>query len=266
MQLDLFAAGGIAPAQAPKTEATLNLVDLATLSDAAILAAIPDAGIPLVFSLMHEADRRRLQEAIPVLGRLCRLFAGFGTEREVPEQTVALLALGSIGGQGARLVVSGLLDDRVVRGPTLKVAVRVAAVLRCRLSAETVLPLLRHADPEVRAIACDLARPQADINATLIELLIDLDANVRTSSACALGRFGRHEARVVLKNMLRRAPTQATIEAIAPIADHECIVLLGRLARAQTDLKNVALDALALIDDPLAIKLADALTSRTDPC
>ena len=100
MQLDLFAAGGIAPAQAPKTEATLNLVDLATLSDAAILAAIPDAGIPLVFSLMYEADRRRLQEAIPVLGRLCRLFAGFGTEREVPEQTVALLALGSIGGRG----------------------------------------------------------------------------------------------------------------------------------------------------------------------
>ena len=157
-------------------------------------------------------------------------------------------------------------SDRVVQGPTLNVAVRVAAVLRCRLSAETVLPLLRHADPEVRAIACDLARSQADINATLIELLIDLDANVRTSSACALGRFGRHEARVVLKNMLRRAPTQAAIEAIAPIADHECIVLLGRLARAQTDLKNVALEALAVIDDPLAIKLADALTSRTDPC
>ncbi len=71
MQLDLFAAEGIAPAQAPKTEATLNLVDPATLSDAAILAAIPDAGIPLVFSLMHEADRRRLQEAGGISFTVC---------------------------------------------------------------------------------------------------------------------------------------------------------------------------------------------------
>jgi HEAT repeat protein len=265
VQLDLFAAGGLGPAPSPKTEALRSAADLATLSDSAILAAIPDAGIPLVLSLMREAGRRRLPEAIPVLGRLCRIFAGFGTEREVPEQTVALDALASIGGQEARLVASGLLDGRVVQGPTLKVAVRVAAALRCRLSAATVLPLLRHADPEVRAIACNIARPQADVNAALIELLTDLDANVRASSACALGRFGRQEARAALKTMLRRAPTPVAIEAIAPIADHECIVLLGRIAGAQTDLTNVALDALALIDDPLAFKLAAALPSRMDP-
>ena len=105
------------------------------------------------------------------------------------EQAVALDALASIGGQEARQVASGLLDGRVVQGPTLKVAVRDAAALRCRLSAATVLPLLRHADPEVRAIACNIAR----------------------------------------------------------------------------DLTNVALDALALIDDPLAFKLAAALPSRMDP-
>jgi len=88
---------------------------------------------------------------------------------------------------------------------------------------------------------------------------------VRTASACALGRSGRQETRAALKTMLRRAPTPAAIEAIAAIADRESIVLLGRLARAQTDLTNMARDALALIDDPLAIKLADALPSRRDP-
>ena len=265
MQWDLFAAGGLAPAPSPNPEPPRSAADPAALSDAAILAAIPDAGMPLVLALIQEAGRRQLPAAVPVLGRLCQIFAGFGFEREVPEQAVALDALASIGGQDARLVVSELLDDHRVQGPTLKVAVRVAATLRCRLSAATVLPLLRHADPEVRAIACTLARPQADVNASLIDLLADLDATVRTASACALGRFGRQEAKSALKTMLRRAPTPAAIEAIAAIADRESIVLLGRLARAQTDLTNMARDALALIDDPLAIKLADALPSRRDP-
>jgi HEAT repeats len=233
MQLDLFAAGGTVSAPLTQTETTRSVTDIATLSDAAILAAIPDAGVPVVLSLMYEAGRRRLHEAIPILGRLCRIFAGFGIEHEVPEQAVALDALASIGGHDARVVISELLDDRVVQGPTLKVAVRVAAAFRCRLSVVTVLPLLRHADPEVRAIACGLARPQADVNAALIDLLTDLNANVRTSSACALGRFGRQEARAFLKNILRRAPTPNVIDAIASIADHECIVLLGRIARTR---------------------------------
>lgn len=264
MQLDLFAGGGVASARAPQIVATPSAVDPASLNDAEILAAIPEASIPIVFSLIQEAGRRRLQQAIPVLAKLCRRFTGFGTEREIPEQTVALLALASIGGQDARLAVSGLLDGRVVQGPTLKVAARVAVTLRCRLSVEIVLALLRHADPEVRATACGLSLPQVSISATLIELLTDLDANVRISSACALGRSGKNEAMGVLKNILRRAPTEAVIEAIAPIADRECIVLLGRLARTQTALKDMALDALAQIDDPLAVKLTDALSSRMD--
>ena len=166
MQWDFFAAGGLAPAPSPNPEPPRSAADPAALSDAAILGAIPDAGMPLVLALIQEAGRRRLPAAIPVLGRLCQLFAGFGLEREVPEQAVALDALASIGGQDARLAVSELLDDHRVQGPTLKVAVRVAATLRCRLSAATVLPLLRHADPEVRAIACNLARPHADVNAS----------------------------------------------------------------------------------------------------
>jgi len=265
MQWDLFAAGGRAPAPSPNPEPQRSAADPAALSDAEILAAIPDAGMPLVLALIQEAGRRRLPAAVPILGRLCQLFAGFGIEREVPEQAVALDALASIGGQDARLAVSELLDHHRVQGPTLKIAVRVAAALRCRLSAATVLPLLRHADPEVSAIACTLARPHADVNASLTGLLADPDATVRTASACALGRSGRQETRAALKTMLRRAPTPAAIEAIAAIADRESIVLLGRLARAQTELTAMAHDALALIDDPLAIKLAGALPPRRDP-
>jgi hypothetical protein len=264
VQLDLFAGEGAASAQAPQTTATLNAVDAAALGDLEILAAIPNAGIPLVFSLIEEAGRRRLPEAIPVLAVLCRRFAGFGIEREVREQAAALLVLASIGGQDARAAVSGLLEGRVVQGPTRKVAARVAVTLRCRLSVEIHLALLRHADPEMRAIACGLPLPRTGVDATLIGLLTDLDANVRAASACALGRSGRSEAMGVLKNILRRAPTQAVIEAIAPIADQECIVLLGRLARTQTALKDMALEALAQIDDPMAVKLTDALPSRKD--
>jgi hypothetical protein len=74
-----------------------------------------------------------------------------------PGKAVALDALASIGGHDAQVVISGLLDGRVVQGPTLKVAVRFAGARRCQLSAVTVLPLLPHADPEVRAIACNFS-------------------------------------------------------------------------------------------------------------
>jgi hypothetical protein len=159
------------------------------------------------------------------------------------------------------LVVSELLDKRRVQGPTLKIAVRVAASLRCRLSAATLKPLLRHDDAELRAIACGLAFAQADVNASLIDLLADPEPNVRTSAACALGRLGRPEAKAFLKNALRRAPTTAVIEAIAPIADRECVILLGRLARARTELTPAAREALDSIENPFATRLADQFRS-----
>ena len=82
-QLDLFGAGGIASGRASKTGAAPTTVNFTALSDNEILTGIPDAGIPLVFSLIDEAGRRKLQDAVPVLDRLCRLFTGFGIEREV---------------------------------------------------------------------------------------------------------------------------------------------------------------------------------------
>jgi HEAT repeat protein len=264
MQLDLFGGGGNASAQAPKSGRTHAIADPTTLSDREILAMIPDAGIPLVFSLIDEAGRRKLKEAVPVLDRLCRLFTGFGVEREVPEQAAALLALASIGGREAQAAMSGLLSGGVIQGPTLKIAARAAATLKCRLPAEIVLSFLSSSDPEMRATTCDLALPRSDIFAALLSLLADPDNNVRTSAACALGRHGRHEARDALKNLLRKAPTPAVVEAIAPIADPESIVLLGRLAKSGGSLAKVALDALSGIDDPLAMKISGALPEQAD--
>ncbi|MEK4031805.1 HEAT repeat domain-containing protein [Methylocystis sp. IM3] len=124
------------------------------------------------------------------------------------------------------------------------------------------MSFLSCSDPEMRATACDLTIPRADIFAVLVGLLADPDRNVRSSAACALGRHGRHEARDVLKNLLRRAPTPTVVEAIAPVADEECIVLLGRLARTGGGLAKAALDALSGIDDPLALKISDELTEQ----
>ncbi|SFK59141.1 hypothetical protein SAMN05444581_11180 [Methylocapsa palsarum] len=72
---------------------------------------------------------------------------------------------------------------------------------------------------------------------------------MRTPADCALGRLGWPEARAFLKNALRRGPAAAVIDAIAPIADRKCVVLIGRLAKAQTELTAAALEALESIDD-----------------
>jgi hypothetical protein len=49
------------------------------------------------------------------------------------------------------------------------------------------------------------------------------------------------------------------VDAIAPIADDECVILLGRVARAEPHLSEAALDALVSIGHPRAEKIAAAL-------
>ena len=53
---------------------------------------------------------------------------------------------------------------------------------------------------------------------------------------------------------LREEPSAEIIDAVVPIADEECAILLGRIARAMPDLSEAALDALDAIDDPRAKK------------
>ena len=110
--------------------------------------------------------------------------------------------------------------------------------------------------PEIRAGGCRWARSPAVIP-LLLELLDDPD-DVGAEAACALGRMGRNDARPMLLRLLQQAPSAAVIDAISAIADEECLVIFGRIARTGPDLVDVALEALDSIGSPPAMKIAAA--------
>jgi HEAT repeat protein len=260
-QLDLFAGSGVSPAcqlpPAPRPPAASP----SDLDDAALLAGIPASGLPDGPALAQEAGRRRIKAAIPVLETYCRRFAGFGLAHPLREQRAALDALAAIGGPEAAASVARIITCGWVQGPTLAHAVAAAARLHSRLPADIVLPLLRHAEPAIRADACRLARGGPDIVATLVDLVGDLHPNVAIEAACALARLGRPESCPSLKRLLTEAPSTRVIEAVPPVADEECVVLLGRIARsASSELAAAARDALDATEHPLAAKLLERLS------
>ena len=93
----------------------------------------------------------------------------------------------------------------------------------------------------------------------MIDLLDDLNQGVAKSAACALGQIGRIEARTMLAKLLREAPSVEVIDAVSSIADEECMVQLGRLARTEPGLSDAALGALEDIDQPRADAIAAAV-------
>lgn len=232
------------------------------MDDAALIAAIPQASLADCSRLAAEAGRRRLAGAIPALAALCRRFTGFGADRLVPEQAAALGALAAIGGHDAGQVVSGMISRAFVQGPTLVVAVAAAAQLHAPLPPNILGSLLQHADPGIRAAACRCARRSPEIIALLIGLLGDRDRTVARSAACALGRLGRSDARPALKQLLREAPSRDVVESVSAIADEECMILLGRLARTTPGLADAAIEALESIDHPRAGAALSALNRR----
>ena len=181
-------------------------------------------------------------------------------QHALPEQVAALDALAAIGGQEAARSVARIIGRGWVQGPTLATAVAAAARLRSHLPTDIVAVLLRHADPAIRRDACRLARRGPEVTAILVDLLGDLNRDVCVEAACALGRMGRPEAVPLLKHALRQAPSLRVIEAVAAVADEECVVLLGRLARgAQEDLAAAARDALEAVEHPLAARLLERM-------
>ena len=259
-QLDLFSGSGFPPARPVQAAAIPAGISPADLDDAALLAAIPTSGRAEGPPLAAEAGRRRLGAAIRVLEDYCRRFAGFGVQHALPEQVAALEALAAIGGQEAARSVARIIGRGWVQGPTLATAVAAAARLRWQLPMDIVAVLLRHADPAIRGDACRLARLGPEVTAILVDLLGDLNRDVCVAAACALGRMGRPEATPLLKHALRQAPSLRVIEAVAPVADEECVVLLGRLARgAQEDLAAAACDALEAVAHPIAARLLERI-------
>jgi hypothetical protein len=257
-QPDLFDGAGFRSDGAVPAERERRLAPGA-LDDGALIAAIPHVSQADCRHVAEEAGRRRLTGAVPALEALCRRFKGFGVGRAIPEQTAALGALAAIGGPGSADAATRIIVEQIVQGPGLRVAAEVAAQTGAKLPPAVVAPLLRHPDPAIRASACRCARSSAEVVALMTELLDDLNDAVAAAAACALGRFGEIEARPALALMLRREPSVEVIDAAAGVADDECLVLLGRVARARPELKDPALAALDAMDDPRAEQIAAAV-------
>jgi hypothetical protein len=259
-QLDLFSESGFLPSPQPAPLARPTVIAPAELDDAALLAAIAASGVADGPSLAAEAGRRRLVAAVPVLEDYCRRFSGYGLSRALAEQVAALDALAAIGGPDAARSVAQIMVRGWVQGPALANAAAAAGRLKSRLPADTVLALLRHADPAVRRHACVLARTGAEVIATLTDLLGDLHADVRIEAACALGCMGCAQAGPLLKLALGKGPTLLVIQAVAAVADEDCIVLLGRIAEGTApDLAAAAVDALEAVEHPLAARRLERL-------
>ena len=255
-QLDLFRHVPV-PAESRHSEGVARpVIGPDGMEDEEVLAALPHARVADSVALAAEAGRRRMTAAIPGLEALCRRFTGFGADRIVPEQAAAIDALAHIAGLDAAQALARLIARRTVQGPCLQRAVGAAARLDAKLPAGTVMELLRNDDPAVRAEACRFAQASPDMIAQLRDLLDDFQPPVRMAAACALGLMGCNEVRPLLVRYLRAEPSAQLIDAVAPIADKECVILLGRIARTVPDLAQAALDALDSIDHPSASRIA----------
>jgi hypothetical protein len=257
-QPDLFAWAGQCPDQPTVPAIGRPRLVAAELDDKALVAAIPSASLGDCRGLVTEAGRRRLAAAIPALDALCRRFRGFGVEQAIPEQAAALDALAMIGGREAAQAVMRIIVERVVQGPGLQSAVAVAALLGASLPHSIAASLLRHPAPEIRASACRCAGRSPAAISQLVELLDDADRIVAREAACALGRMGRHEARPLLLRLLREQPSAAVIDAVSSVADEECLVVIGRIARRERDRADAAFAALENIASPRAMTIAAA--------
>ena len=117
-QLNLFSEGaGSAEHRSSCAMTPHEALAPASIDDAALIEAIPDAGIANAPELATEAGRRRLAAAVPALERLCRRFVGFGSDRTIPEQRAAVEALAMIGGLPARQAIVQIIVSHIVQGP-----------------------------------------------------------------------------------------------------------------------------------------------------
>src|SRR5271166_1706984 len=82
-QLELFADR--APTQASSEAPPMRRLAPEGLSDAALIATLPDSGLADACALAAEAGRRRLVGAVNALVTLCSRFIGFGVDRRVPK-------------------------------------------------------------------------------------------------------------------------------------------------------------------------------------
>ena len=63
----------------------------------------------------------------------------------------------------------------------------------------------------------------------------------------------------MLARLLHDQPTEEVIDAVSSVADEDCIVQLGRIARTNPELSAAAVNALDAIDNPRALVVAAAI-------
>lgn len=258
-QFDLFSAFTPRPAKAAPSGNPR--ADPGAQTDDELIETIAQSKMADAVAAMAEAGRRKLTKAVPALADVCRRYRGYGQDRAVPEQAAALDGLAAIGGPDAAAAVATAILRGDIQGPTVATAARAAAKLEVTLPAASVIALLRHDDPVVRACACTCVRSPAAVQAA-VDLLDDLDVGVHTAAAIALGRMGRAEGRHMLHRLLDSAPTAEIVAALAGLADDDSVVRLGRAARTRPELADAVLDALDSIETPMAGKVAEGLRRR----
>ena len=70
----------------------------------------------------------------------------------------------------------------------------------------------------------------------------------------------------LLAKLLRDEPSEEVIDAVSSVANEECVVQLGRIARTQPALCDAALNALEGSDHPRADTIATAIHKALPPC
>jgi hypothetical protein len=76
--------------------------------------------------------------------------------------------------------------------------------------------------------------------------------------------MGRREATAPLARLLRDAPSAEVIDATHVVADEDCVILLGRIARERPALAAAAREALEAIDHPRARQILAGLARRRE--
>ncbi len=259
-QPDLFDERGLIDAGcASATAAPEVLPDSASLSDAALIALLPQAGMSNVEALCSEVVSRKLVATVPALERLWRRFGGFGMRAPLVEQRVVLSTLAQLEDARACSALREIVLSKGLPASLLPLAMRAAAEAALSLPAGFVGPLVAHEEVAVRAAAFALA-PRAGVPVELLrEGLSDTSPPVRRLAAIALGIAGDAAAMAHLAAELAREPSEEVIEALTMIGDEDAIVHLGRCAENHPVLAGTVLDALRDMDSARAQRLVHRL-------
>jgi hypothetical protein len=169
-----------------------------------------------------------------------------------------------IGGRDARQSVTKVILKGAVQGPSMRTAVAAAGRLKIVLPSDMISELLQHDDGRMRVAACGCIPGDPEVMPCLAACLQDHEPEVRNSATCALGRLGRQEALAPLTHLLQLAPSVDVIDAVTSVANEDCVILLGRIARTRPDLKEAALEALDAIDHPTATLLIERLDGTSE--